>query len=196
MATNLPLACPAWETALHDGSTGSPLDGAASNWEPIVSALAAHTPRMIADMSTAFTTVFAPLCTARATRVKAWRNWCTVLTWAATRSCLHQIIPMPASVLQALLWEFTSLSASNATLKSVLDSIISRHREASLPSPIQGHMSYTRLTSCLARVLGRLHNHKMGITRDMVVSLLRSTPTDLLAFRNKNAVNTLTIGCM
>ena len=56
--------------------------------------------------------------------------------------------------------------------------------------------SYTRLTGCLARILGRPHNHKMGVTRDMVVSLLRSTPTDLLAFRNKNAVNTLTIGCM
>jgi hypothetical protein len=37
---------------------------------------------------------------------------------------------------------------------------------------------------------------QMGVTRDMVVSLLRSTPTDLLAFRNKNVVNTLTIGCM
>ena len=161
-----------------------------------MSALAARTPHTIDGMSTAFTTVIAPLGTARATRVKAWRNWCTVLTWAATRSCLHQILPMPASVLQALLWEFTSLGASNATLKSVLDSIISRHREARLPSPIQGHMSYTRLTGCLARILGRPHNHKMGITRDMVISLLRSTPTDLLAFRNKNAVNTLTIGCM
>jgi hypothetical protein len=107
---------------------------------------------------------------------------------------------MPASVLQALLWEFTSLCASNATRKSVLDSIISQHRESRLPSPIQGHMSYTRLTGCLARVLGRPHNHKMGVTRDMVVSdqvsLLRSTLTNLLAFRNKNAVNTLTIGCM
>jgi hypothetical protein len=30
----------------------------------------------------------------------------------------------------------------------------------------------------------------------MVVSLLRSTLMDLLAFRSKNVVNTLTIGCM
>ena len=36
----------------------------------------------------------------------------------------------------------------------------------------------------------------MGITRDMVVSLLRSNSPDLLAFRNKNATVTLTIGCM
>jgi hypothetical protein len=36
----------------------------------------------------------------------------------------------------------------------------------------------------------------MGVTRDMVVSLLRSNPPDLLAFRNKNATVTLTIGCM
>jgi hypothetical protein len=36
----------------------------------------------------------------------------------------------------------------------------------------------------------------MGVTRDMIVSLFRSTPTDLMAFHNKNTVNTLTIGCM
>jgi hypothetical protein len=30
----------------------------------------------------------------------------------------------------------------------------------------------------------------------MAVALLRSHPADLVAFRNKNAVNTLTIGCM
>ncbi len=103
-------------------------------------------------MSTAFATVIAPLGTAQATLV--WRNWCTVLTWATTRHSLHQIIPMPASVLQFLLWEFTSLGASKSTLKGVVDSIISRHRDARLHSPIQGHMPYTRLTCCLARVPG------------------------------------------
>jgi hypothetical protein len=51
------------------------------------------TPRTIACMSTAFATVIAPLCTALASLVKAWRNWCTVLTWAATRHSLNQIPP-------------------------------------------------------------------------------------------------------
>ena len=147
-------------------------------------------------MSRAFNTVIAPLGTAPATRLKAWRNWCTVLTWAAARASLHQILPMPPPVLQALLWEFTSLGATNSTLKSIVDAILTRHREAQLPSPLQGHTSYSRLTRCLARVLGRTHDHKRGITRDMVVTSLRSSPPDLLAFRNKNALCTLTIGCM
>ena len=65
----------------------------------MVTSLAARTPRTIDDMSQAFTTVIAPLGTARATRVKAWRNWCTVLTWATTRAALGRILPMPAPVL-------------------------------------------------------------------------------------------------
>jgi hypothetical protein len=172
------------------------LDGTVGNWEPVVTSLAARTPRTIDDMSQAFATVIAPLGTARATRVKAWRNWCTVLTWAATRSALGRILPMPAPVLQALLWELTSLGASNSTLKSVVDAVVARHRDARLQSPLQGHLSYSRLTRCLARVLGRPHSFKQGVTRDMVVALLRSRPADLVAFRNKNAANTLTIGCM
>jgi hypothetical protein len=162
----------------------------------VVTPLAAGIPRTIDDMSLAFTTVITPLGTARATRVMAWRNWCTVLTWAATLASLGHILPMSARVLQALLWEFTSLGASNSTLKSVVNAIVARHRDARLPSPLQGHLSYSRLTRCLARVLGRPHNFKQGVTRDMVVALLRSNPADLVAFRNQNVVNTLTIGCM
>jgi hypothetical protein len=40
----------------------------------VVTSLAARTPRTINDMSQAFTTVIAPLGTARATRVKAWED--------------------------------------------------------------------------------------------------------------------------
>jgi hypothetical protein len=86
--------------------------------------------------------------------------------------------------------------ASNSTLKSVVDSIVARHREARVASPVQGHLGYTRLARCLARVLGRPHNHKRRITRDMVVSLLRASPPNLVSFRNKLATSTLTIGCM
>ena len=149
-------------------------------------------------MSQAFSTTITPLGTARATRLKAWRNWLTVLTWAASRATLDRILPMDISVLQAMLWDFTSLQvgASNSTLKSIVDAVLARHRSTQLSSPVQGPMSYSRLVRCLARVLGRPHSHKMGITRDMVVSLLCSNPPDLLAFRNKNAPATLTIGCM
>ena len=196
LAVSLPRLCPAWSVALRNDSYGSPLDGALGNWEPIVTTIAASTPRTIEAMSQAFSTTITPLGTARATRLKAWRNWLTVLTWAASRSALDRVLPMDVSVLQAMLWDFTSLGASNSVLKSIVDSVLARHRSAHLPSPVQGPMSYSRLTRCLARVLGRPHDHKMGVTRDMVVSLLRANPPDLLAFRNKNATVTLTIGCM
>ena len=54
-------------------------------------------------MSHAFSTTITPLGTARATRLKAWRNWLTVLTWAASRSALDRVLPMDVSVLQAML---------------------------------------------------------------------------------------------
>ena len=59
--------------ALHNGSAGSPLDQARGNWEPIVTSMASTIPATINDMSLAFTNIIAPLGTARATRVKAWR---------------------------------------------------------------------------------------------------------------------------
>jgi hypothetical protein len=64
---------------------------------------------------------------------------------------------------QALLWDFTSLWASNSTLKSVLDAIVARHRDARVASPVQCHLAYPRLTRCLAalaRVLGRMGTSK------------------------------------
>ena len=83
------------------------------------------------------------------------------------------------------------MCASNSTLKSIVDVVLARHRSAHLPSPDQGPMSYSRLVRCLARVLSHPHSHKMGVTRDMVVSLLRFNPPDLLAFYTKNVTVTL-----
>ncbi len=119
----------------------------------------------------------APLGSARATRVKAWRNWCIVITLAASRSALDRVLPMGTSVLQAMLWDFKSLGASNSTLKSIVDAVVTRHRDANLPSPVHCPLAYSRLVRCLAHVLGRPHAHKQGITslRDMVLSLLRSS---------------------
>jgi hypothetical protein len=160
--------------------------------------MAAATLNTVKDMSLAFTNVITPLGSTRATRVKAWRNWFSVLTWAPPppQSTLDRILPIGTPSLQAMLWDFTSLGASNSALKSIVDAVVARHREAQLPSPAHGHTSYSRLTRCLARVLGRPHAPKPGITRDMVVALLRSNPTDLFASSNKNATVTLTISCM
>ena len=83
-----------------------------------------------------------------------------------------------------MLWDFTSMGATKSTLKSIVDAVISRHREAQLPTPLTWPRSYLRLTSCLGRLLGTQHQHKMGITRDMIVQLLCYRPRNLVEFRN------------
>ncbi len=181
---------------MQDDTFASPLDTADEHYEPIIERLAGATPATIAAMSQAFATVIAPLGTAPATRVKATRNWRSCLTWALARGALHQILPMPTDVLLAMLWDFTAMGASKATLKSVVDAVISRHRAGQLPSPISGSLAYSRLARSLGRLLGTQHPHKMGVTRDMVVALLRYQPRNLVEFRNKLATCTICIGCM
>jgi hypothetical protein len=46
---------------------------------------------------------------ARPLRRRPAAPWCTVLTWAASRSALDRILPMGTSVLQAMLWDFPQL---------------------------------------------------------------------------------------
>ena len=200
---NIPELLPAragsslmWQIALINNSTNSPLDHTHGNFEHVLARLSAATPTSVTAMSQAFTANICPLGSAPGTRVKAWRNWCSCLTWAVGRQTTDKLLPMASETLQAMLWDFTSMGATKSTLKSIVDAVISRHRDAQLPSPLTGPRSYLRLTSCLGRLLGTQHQHKMGITRDMIVQLLRYRPRNLVEFRNKNVVCTLTIGCM
>ena len=188
--------CPHWQLALHDGTLASPLDSADGHYEPVIAGLASSTPTTVSAMSRAFSDVIAPLGTAPATRTKAARNWRSCLTWALARDALPQLLPMPPDVLQAMLWDFTAMGASKSTLKSIVDSVIARHRTGRLPSPVSGALAYSRLTRSLGRLLGKQHPHKMGVTRDMVVALLRYQPKNLVEFRNKLVTCTLTVGCM
>jgi hypothetical protein len=192
----LPTLCPHWRAALSDTSLASPLDGAQGNYEQTLLSVADATPNTVASMSLAFSTVIMPLGSARATRVKAWRYWRSCLTWAVARGSCDQLLPMSGQALQAMLWDFATMGASNSTLKAVLDAVLARHREARLPPPISGHLAYHRLARALGRVLGTQRPHKMGITRDMVVALLRQSPADLPSFRNNLALCTATMGCM
>ena len=104
MGALLRPCCAHWEAALSDLSLDSPLDGVHGNHEPVLARLAERSDTSIPAMSRAFSRVIAPLGSARATRVKAWRNWRTCLTWALARDALGQILPMPTSTLRAMLW--------------------------------------------------------------------------------------------
>ncbi len=87
------------------------------------------------------------------------------------------------------------MGGSRSTIKSVVDAVISRHRAAWLPSPLDSHMEYTRFTRCISRLLGTQLQHKFPITRDMVVRALRWRPSNITAFRNKMTLITSTAGC-
>ena len=166
---------PALLSSLGGGlSPDSPLDSVHGNHEPVLARLAERSDTSIPATSRASSRVIAPLGSARATRVKAWRNWRTCLTWALARDALGQILPMPTSTLRAMLGDFVTMGATNATLKSIVDAVTVCHRDAQLPSPVSGDLVYSRLTGCLARVLGTQRSHKMGVTRDMFVHLLRA----------------------
>ncbi len=110
--------------------------------------------------------------------------------------------PGHGPVLQALPWEFTSLCVPSFGSAPPMVPPTPRSGASLTPSSpdttTHGSPLLFRVT-CPTPVdqlpgmdLGRPHNHKRGITRDMVISLLLSNRTDLLAFSNKNVVNTLT----
>ena len=188
--------CPQWQAALHNGTANSPLEDMDGHYEPVLANLSRTTPITVVAMSQAFTNHITPLGSARGTRVKAWRSWLGVLTWALARDSLDLILPMSTETLQAMLWDFTSMGASKSTLKAVVDSVLARHREARQPSPVTGPLGYSRLTRCFGRLLGTHHPHKLPVTRDMVVRLLRLHPENLVQLRDKVVTLTLTMGCM
>jgi hypothetical protein len=182
--------------ALRNDSIPSELDDAEGNWEPVLQNITQHVSPTIDGMSTAFDTHIIPLGSAIATRSKHWRSWRTVLTWAAGRDALARILPMDPRAMRALLWEAVTMGASKSVLKALLDAILSRHRDAGLPSPLAAGMTYTQLFRCVGRLLGKQHKHKFPITKDMVQNSLRFSPRNNLQFRNKLVLAVSTIGIM
>ncbi len=92
------------------GSLSLPLDDLHRNWEASLSNLVYRVQPTIEAKSKVFTKVMTPLGIAPTTRLKARRNWCTVVTWAIQNKALDKILPM-----EVLLWEFTSLGAAVIT---------------------------------------------------------------------------------
>jgi hypothetical protein len=57
--------------------------------------------------------------------------------------------------MRALVWEAITIGASKSVIKAMLDAILSRHRDAGLPSPLAGNMTYSQLFNCVGRLLGK-----------------------------------------
>ena len=171
---------------LQDLSLPTFLERSDGNWEsslssqPLGRGLALDRDRSAAS----FEDFVLPASESIATRRKAWVNWKGVLTWALATGSLHCILPMTEHVLKALLWDFLSLGCSHAILKSVLDSIQSRHRHFGLQSPLRGACTYRRLMRCLLRFQGRQRPLKFPIHRSLVARFLRHEVASLLDYRN------------
>jgi hypothetical protein len=90
----------------------------------------------------------------------------------------------------------TSAGGSKSVVKSILDAVIAKHREAGLPNPLSGNMSYSQLNRCLGRLLGKQQKHKLPITLAMVVKCLRFRPANALQLRNKLTLCVATMGIM
>ena len=170
-----------------------PSDHTQGNYESTLASLSRLTSPTVHDMSRTFTEVIVPLGSAPGTRIKAWRNWCTCLTWAIGRHATDKILPMHPDVLHAMLWPWGPQSPP-----SKASSI------PSSPGTVTRNSNPQFLATCpisaspdaWGRLLGTQHPHKMSITRDMIVRLLRYQPMNLVEYHNQKVVCTLTMGCM
>ena len=113
-------ASPYWPAAIANNSADSPLDHTHGNYKSTLARLSRLTSPTVHDMSRAFTAVIqvVPLCNAPGTCIKAWRNWCTCLTWAIGRHATDKILPMHPDVLHAMLWDFTAMGPRSQPSKA------------------------------------------------------------------------------
>jgi hypothetical protein len=156
---------------------GSPLDTADVHYEQALARLTNIKPTAIAAMSRPFGDHVAPLGSAWVTRSKA--------AHLGHHDCPPCFVPRLAHAtgqLTGYVMELSVMGTLRSTLKAIVDAVIARHRSAELLSPVSRNMTYSRLTRCLGRLLGTQHPHKVGVTRDMVVALLRRKPGRAASF--------------
>ena len=149
-------------------------------WRPVVDrvALESGPEESVGSLAALFQQHVLPLERKRGTRTKLESGWNAVVTWAVARQAAGSLLPMPVSVLQALLWDAISMGCSFSVLKGLLNAVQARHNHFHLPRPVSGDGEYTRLTKALARFQGVQHRHVFPIHRDLVVRMLLYQPTE------------------
>ena len=126
----------------------------------------------------------APSMEAVSTRVTAWANWRTVLTWVAARKVLGQLLPISVEVFQGITFDLLSVLTSQDVVMGVWDAIAYQHRHHRRESPIIAAGGYGRLAKCIGRFAGTQRSMKYPVSRDMVVAVLRSNTQTLAELRD------------
>ena len=180
---------------LADFSGATKLERSGGNWEEVMREIGDEGSGSVAASAAAFRSHVEPLMEGVETRVKAWANWRTVLTWATARKILGEILPMSVEVFQAITFDLLSVLASQGTVKSVWNAISTLHRHHGMVSPVAAAGEYGRLAKCIARFAGKQSPMKYPVHRDMVEAILRSNPGTLGELRNGLAAVVATLAC-
>jgi hypothetical protein len=184
---------------LRDFSIATPLERSDGNWEDIMASIGGEGAASVAAASRAFDENIAPAMEAVATRQRLWACWRGVLTWAAARNVLDDILPMSLTVFQALTFDMLSVLCSATTIRAVWDAIQAQHRRTRLSSPIEGGGGYSRLMRCLTRFAGHQSAFKLPISKEWIREILMQNtldPEKLVPLRNALATVVATIACL
>lgn len=181
---------------LADFSAATSLEISDGNWQGVMKVIGGEGAGSVAESAAAFRRHVAPSMEAVSTREKAWASWRTVLTWAAARSAMGELLPMPVEVFQAVTFDLLSVLASQDVVKGVWDAIAYQHRHHRKDSPIASAGGYGRLAKCIARFAGTQRPMKYPVHRDMVVAMLRSRPQTLVQLRDGLASVVATLTCL
>ena len=160
---------------LHNDSPQTALERANGDWRPVMASLASTNPatESISALAAEFIRNVRPMERGHNTRKAAWAGWRVVLSWAAARDGLHEILPMTEEVLYAFLWDALTMGTTFHVLKSLVNAVQARHNLFRLEPPIAPGGDYGRLMKALARFQGVPRKLLFPISRDAVVRMLR-----------------------
>ena len=147
----------------------------------------------VAEMAAAFRAHVSPSAAAASTRSRTWAGWRAVLSWAAARRALGNILPMHRQTLDAPLWELLACHCTTPIIKGVIDAVQARHRRFALTSPIAGPRAYSRLVHSLTRFQGTQSPYKSPIAPTLVRSILLARTTTPAEERNALAAALATV---
>ena len=181
---------------LADFLGATALERSDGNWQEVMLDIGGAGAGSVAESAAAFRRHVAPSMEAVSTRVKAWANWRTLLTWAVARKVLGQLLPMSVEVFQGITFHLLSVLASKDVVKGVWDAIAYQHRHHRRESPILAAGGYGRLAKCIGRFAGTHRPVKYPVSRDMVVAVLLSRPQTLAELLDGLALVVATLACL
>ena len=166
------------------------------NWQEVMLDIGGEEAGSVAESAAAFRRHVVPSMEAVSTRVKAWANWRTVLTWVAARKVLGQLLPISVEVFQGITFDLLSVLTSQDVVKGVWDAIAYQHLHHRRESPIMAAWGYDRLAKCIGLFAGTQRPMKCPVGRDILVAVLLSSPQTRAELRDGLALAVATLACL